>query len=330
MTGGAGRTHDTGCEIRDVGSRSWDPVPGTRHLLSCILGVISFVLLQSGGGAGLGPVGRTPPGGSACQPCLQAAWGEARPPTSSNPAQTSPSAGPQASRLRNFLYLETAHFILYCHPDLRPATLASVQHALETAYREVVRYVGLAFDKPIVVILYTEAAYEAERRHRQVPAWGGAMYDGRVHLSVPNARPFMLVLQRRLRHELCHAVLDRYTQGQAPPWLQEGIAYGCEYMDDPAFLEDAFQALRSRRSVPPADVLRRSNYVALGERVIRDVYAAAYQWVQALIEQYGRDLFDRWLDRMAQGHSWEAAFRDVYGDDFSTLYEAWRAGDHGP
>lgn len=247
------------------------------------------------------------------------ARGEARPPTSSNPL---PVRRPD---LRNFLYVETDHFVLYCHPGLLPSTLAWVQYFLEATYREVVRYMGLAFDKPVVVILYTEAAYEAERRWRQVPAWGGAMYDGRVHLPVPNVRPLPSTLRRRVRHELCHAVLDRYTLGQAPLWLQEGIAYGCEYMDDPAFLEDAFQSIRDLRRVPSADVLRRSDYAALGEQTVRDVYTAAHRWVQHLIEQYGRDAFERWLDRMAQGRPWETAFQEVYGADFSNLYEAWRA-----
>jgi len=326
MTGGAGRTPETGCKMRNRG-------PGVRGTESPRFhGVVSlgtWVVLGAAvlgtslaGGVGDRPVGRMPWEGSACRPCLQTVRGEAPPLTPSGPLSA------RRPDLRSFLYLETAHFILYCHPDLRPATLASVQHALETAYREVVRYMGLAFDKPVVVILYTEAAYEAERRHRQVPPWGGAMYDGRVHLPVPNARPFALAIQRRLRHELCHAVLDRYTLGQAPLWLQEGLAYGCEYMDDPAFPEDAFRDLRDRRAIPPADVLRRSDYVALGEKTVRDVYAAAYRWVQALIEQYGRDPFDQWLDRMARGYAWEAAFREVYGADFSTLYEAWRAGLH--
>ncbi|MCS7313423.1 MAG: peptidase MA family metallohydrolase, partial [Acidobacteria bacterium] len=266
------------------------------------------------------PVGWIPTARFAYQPCLQVNRGEARPLTS---LDGRPARRPD---LRNFLYLETAHFILYYHPSLRPAILASIQHALETAYREVTQYIGIAFDKPIVVFLYTEAAYEAERIHRQVPPWGGALYDGRVHLPIPNGRPITSMTLRRLRHELCHAVLDRYTLGQAPLWLQEGIAYGCEYMDDPAFLENAFQTSLSRRAVPSAGVLRRSDYVPLGEQGVRDVYAAAYQWVQALIEQYGRDPFDRWLDHMARGRPWETAFRDVYGDDFSTLYEAWRAG----
>ncbi len=313
MTGGGGRIRDPGYATRGAGCKSRDPAPGTRARR---WGVLGLALLW----AGLAGSGGDPSVGSACHPCLQVTRGESRPPA--------PADGPPTRRLdlRNFLYLETTHFILYCHPGLTPSTLASVRHALETTYRAVVRYLGLAFDQPVVVILYTETAYEAERRRRQVPPWGGAMYDGRVHLPVPNGRPLTSVTQRRLRHELCHAVLDRYTLGQAPLWLQEGVAYGCEYMDDPAFLEDAFQALLARQQVPSADVLRRSNYAPLGERAVREVYAVAHRWVQHLVEQYGRDAFDRWLDRMAQGRPWETAFRDVYGEDFPTLYEAWRAG----
>lgn len=282
---------------------------GTRLLRLGLLSGAAWFLWSGLAGSGGGPMA-----------CLQEARGESRLPA---PPNGSPSAGLD---LRNFLYAETKHFILYCHPGLTPATLAWVQHFLETTYREVVQYMGLAFDRPVVVILYTEATYEAERRRRRVPEWGGAMYDGRVHLPVPNARPIPTTLRRRLRHELCHAILDRFTLGQAPLWLHEGAAYGCEYMDDPAFLEDAFQDLLERRAVPPADVLRQPSYAALGEKAARDVYVAASQWLQYLVHQYGRDLFDRWLDRMAQGRPWEIAFRDVYGADFSNLYEAWRTG----
>src|SRR5260370_34173460 len=73
----------------------------------------------------------------------------------------------------------------------------------------------------IGVILYTQEGFADITK---APRWVGALNDGRIRVPVQGLRGVNQELSRILKPELTHSSIPQTTHGQAPTWVQGGLA----------------------------------------------------------------------------------------------------------
>ena len=124
----------------------------------------------------------------------------------------------------------SSHFVLHQDVDIdQTSGLRGTVHfeqqvlaELESAYRDLDETLGLRPRRPITVVVYDPAIFDARYRGLfRFPAAG--FYGGRVHVRGDVQVSEALV--RTLHHELVHAALDAEAPSLAlPAWLNEGLA----------------------------------------------------------------------------------------------------------
>jgi hypothetical protein len=126
----------------------------------------------------------------------------------------------------------------------------------------------------ITAVVQSPAAYRATT---QAAEWTGGMFDGRIHVALPEGPPAGAQVTARTRqifaHELVHACLA--SMGPWPAWLHEGLAQ--RLSGEPfgaAQRAEVEQAIR-HGEFPPLGSLGR-NWMTLDARRARLAYALAY------------------------------------------------------
>lgn len=123
-------------------------------------------------------------------------------------------------------------------------------------------------------------------------------------------------------HELTHLVLGaRFGEHPVPFWLHEGLAMHEAGEWDPGHEWDLVRAVLADR-VPPLDAL-----TAMGMRRsdARTAYALSDALVGHMIATYGRESFGAFVDRLADGQSFEDALLRGLRVTPERFDETWRA-----
>src|ERR1700745_59644 len=209
---------------------------------------------------------------------------------------------------------ESSHFTLRYSGASQPSLARDVLHTLERHYSMIESELNYSPPDSIGIILYTQQAFADIT---QVPNWVGALNDGRIRVPVQGLNEVTPELSRVLKHELTHSFVGQKTLGQAPTWIQEGLAQWMEgkrsdlnagalmaiYKSDPALGLKHFAG----------DWMKLSNVEA----------GAAYGWalanVEYIVQAGGMNDVDRILDRLATGDSAEAAVKAVMRCDYVDL-----------
>lgn len=198
------------------------------------------------------------------------------------------------------------HFVVAYQGIQNRAIALQVAQQLDRTAEQVGRLFDYVPQDSFVVILYPREQFRAVTGS---PRWAGGFFDGRLHLPVESLVDQPPGWQALLAHEYAHAVVHRLSAGQAPTWLQEGLALYCE---DPS----GSTPLPSRLA-DEAELRQAQNHF-LGEspRVAAQAYAESAQTVRALIKKHGLEKIRRLLRALADAPSFEAAFASVLGEPF--------------
>jgi hypothetical protein len=79
---------------------------------------------------------------------------------------------------------------------------------------------GCSPDQRLVAILQSRHNY---LKSTDTAEWSGGLYDGRIHVAMPDGPGSRAKLRQVLTHEVVHACLTALSPSW-PAWLQEGIA----------------------------------------------------------------------------------------------------------
>lgn len=159
---------------------------------------------------------------------------------------------------------------------------ARVEQVLESAYWTLGKLLNSYPSETLTVVLYTERQFQDVTR---LPGWAAGAYDGRIRLAVGGALRTPAALDRLVRHELAHAVIDYAAPRNVPTWVHEGLASVLE-SPDRTWIKGA---LRGVTEVYPLDDLARG-FTHLDGPSARVAYAESAIAAEILCERLGPNL----------------------------------------
>lgn len=215
--------------------------------------------------------------------------------------------------------LFSAHFIVKFHRSTDRAEANTVADRLETVYRTIGKQWSYFPPSRVVVVLYPREQFQ---RATASPEWAQGLFDGRIHLAVERVAGDRAAAESALRHEYTHVVVHRLSGGQAPAWLNEGLALYMERGPDAAGSWE-----RERRSIqagerPPLAALHRS-FLELAPNDASLAYAESYAATRALVARHGLAQVRRLLASLSVVPDFAEAFETAFHERYSDFDAAW-------
>ncbi|MDE3242647.1 MAG: hypothetical protein KGO52_08030 [Nitrospirota bacterium] len=198
------------------------------------------------------------------------------------------------------------HFVVAYQGIQNRAIALQVAQQLDQTAEQVGRLFDYVPQDPFVVILYPAEQFRAVTGS---PRWAGGFFDGRLHLPVESLADQPQSSRVLLAHEYAHAVVHRLSAGQAPMWLQEGLALYCE---DPSGSAPLPSRLANETELRQA----QNHFLGESPRAAAQAYAESAQMVRALIKKHGLEKIRRLLRVLADAPSFEESFASVLGEPF--------------
>ena len=162
----------------------------------------------------------------------------------------------------------------------------------------------------IQVHFLPEAEYYKETG---APEWTNAIFY-KNEIMVPVRDSFDVeALNRTIRHEFTHAVVDELSGGKCPGWLDEGLAQWAEGTENPA-LEPALRKWLAN-SEPVSLNLLSGGFTGLPNAMVPAAYAQSLFAANALISTFGFDKLGNFMRNLKAGMTNDAAFQASFEMD---------------
>ena len=156
---------------------------------------------------------------------------------------------------------------------------------------------------------------EAEEFYKSTgaPRWTNAMYY-RGEITIPLAldeRIDLDNLERSIKHEYTHSVINALSDGRCPGWLDEGIAQWAEGSVNPA-LEPALKGWLVRNKPIPLSLLQ-GGFTRLETMMVPTAYAQSLFATRSIINSFGFTKLSSYFRSLRsgthKGSAFETAFR---------------------
>jgi tetratricopeptide (TPR) repeat protein len=215
--------------------------------------------------------------------------------------------------------LFSAHFIVKFHRSTDRAVANAVADRLEAVYQAIGMRWSYFPASRVVVVLYPRQQFQGTVSG---PDWAQGLFDGRIHLPVERMSGDPASADAALRHEYMHAVVHRLSSGQAPAWLDEGLALYMERGPDAAgSWEREGQKIRAGER-PPLAALHRS-FLELPAGDASLAYAESYGATRALMQRHGTAPVRRLLESLSVTPDFSEAFENLFHQRYSDFDSSW-------
>ncbi len=215
--------------------------------------------------------------------------------------------------------LFSAHFIVKFHRSTDRAVAGAAADRLEAVYRTIGAQWSYFPSSRVVVVLYPGGQFQGAASG---PAWAQGLFDGRIHLPVERVSGDPASADAALRHEYMHAVVHRLSGGQAPAWLNEGLALYMERGPDAAGAWEREARLIRAGEQPPLAALHRSFLeLPAGEAAL--AYAESYGATRALMQRQGVARVRRLLESLTVTPDFSDAFERQFHERYSDFDSSW-------
>ena len=191
---------------------------------------------------------------------------------------------------------------------------ARVHQVLESAYWSIGKTLNSYPSETLQVVLYTNKQFQDVTR---APAWAGGEFDGRIRLAVGGALRTPAALDRVVRHELVHAVIQHVAPRNVPTWVNEGLASVLESSDRTW----VSRVLARTSEVFPLEDLSEG-FAQLGGQDALVAYAESAVAAQILTERLGPNL-GVFLQMVGGGHTVDQALSTLNVQP-EVFYADWR------
>ena len=215
--------------------------------------------------------------------------------------------------------LFSAHFIVKFHRSTDRAVANAVADRLETVYRTIGAQWSYFPASRIVVVLYPHGQFLGASSG---PDWAQGLFDGRIHLPVERMSGDPASADASLRHEYMHVVVHRLSSGQAPAWLDEGLALYLERGPDAGESWEREVGLIRAGERPPLAALHRS-FLELPPGDASLAYAESYGATRVLLHRHGIAPVRRLLESLSVTPDFAEAFETLFHERYSDFDAAW-------
>ena len=221
--------------------------------------------------------------------------------------------------------LFSAHFTVKFHRATDREVAGAVADRLEAIYQAIGAQWSYFPASRLVVVLYPRGQFQGAAYG---PDWAQGLFDGRIHLPVERVSGDPVSTDAALRHEYMHAVVHRLSGGQAPAWLNEGLALYTEQGPDAAGLWER-EARRIRAGErPPLAALHRS-FLELPAGDASLAYAESYGATRALLQRHGTAQVRRLLESLTVTPDFSEAFERLFHERYSDFDSSWVTARNG-
>ncbi len=145
------------------------------------------------------------------------------------------------------------------------------------------------------------------------PAWTNAMFiRGQIVIPISTTQPIDVEnLHRSVKHEYTHAIISALSGGQAPGWLDEGLAQLMEGEEHPALRASLRSWLQVNDPVPLS--LLQGGFTKLSTPMVPPAYAQSLLASKAIVDTYGFSKIGVYLEALRQGIDKDQAFMIGFG-----------------
>jgi len=217
----------------------------------------------------------------------------------------------------------SGHFHLAFVDDDQIVQLAKeVLKKLEKAYIELGSDLAYYPDVRVPVLLYSSEDFSEVTRS---PHWAGGIYDGKIRLPLGGMRQMTESLEGLLYHEYTHVLVHFMADGQAPAWLNEGLAELAERRISWAPIPHFQDAVASGQPVD-WDSLAKP-FSSLDAKLVSLAYEQSYSMVHFMVDRFGWHNMSALLRRLSDRQPWPEAVAETYteyGLDWPGLVNEWR------
>lgn len=202
---------------------------------------------------------------------------------------------------------ESSHFVLHYEGSQALNSLRNeILRVLEAQYDNLQSDLGVSLRNSISVSIYTDQTFFDVT---QAPAWTAALNDGKIRIPISGLATVTPELNRVLRHELTHSFIAQITHGNAPTWLNEGIAQ----LEEPANTSRIGNRLAgvyaSKNQIPLNQLEDSFMGYSTPEAIV--AYAEALAATECIRSKYGMADLSRILQRLGEGEPIESALRNT-------------------
>lgn len=214
----------------------------------------------------------------------------------------------------SYLEMRSLHFLLrYQGAETRPLA-EQVLQTLDADFTQLESDLDIYPSETIVVLLYPDQAFHDITR---LPAWAGAVNDGKIRIPVSGLSSVTPDLKRVLRHELTHSFVHQATLGQCPVWLNEGLAQLEEHSQHVNAAVELARAFARGQTIPFDDL--EASFFDLPQEKVGMAYAKSLAAVEYLRDTYGMPEIRRLLKRLAGNPDFSAVLEDELRLTYPTL-----------
>ena len=217
----------------------------------------------------------------------------------------------------NFNQSESWHFTL--HYEGAQTALALQRNLLDTLedqYRDLSAQLNYTPSQNISVILYTNTQFFDVTR---APAWSGGVNDGKLRIPISGVTAMTPELDHVLKHELTHSFVRVMTRGNAPAWLNEGLAQLTEGRSTAEYGPALARMFQGGKEIPFHYLDGPFSRFKTNQAVI--AYTEALLAVEYLRQSWGMDGLQRILLRLGDGDAPDTALFAVTQMHYADLEE---------
>lgn len=201
---------------------------------------------------------------------------------------------------------EAAHFSLAFDGEQASGELADeILRYLEDSFSQLLIRFAQYPEAVIRVTLYSQRAFQEATTS---PDWVGGLFDGQVRVPIGGLSHLTPQLRRVLIHELTHCFVASKSRGNAPQWIQEGIA----------------QVLEGKSGASSRAALRQAYEAPGGQAGASEFsYPRALSQVEFFLRTWSDSHFNDLLDHLGRGTDIDASLRAVTGLSYPEFLNAW-------
>jgi hypothetical protein len=224
---------------------------------------------------------------------------------------------------------KSTHFIVY-YKGASDNFINQVIDKAEEYYKDIADNLGFTrhnfwlWDNRAKIYIYDNAKDYQEKTGK--PAWsGGAVYyHEKVIETYPWAEGFFHSL---LPHELGHIIFREFIggQGNAPAWIDEGVAMSQEKIKRTDIKKKLLQALDEKKLIP-LDKLSQLNIGFVNDKEIVELYyLESLSVITYLFDTFGKGNFVRFCHALKERKPFDEALNEGYRvfKNVEDLHKAW-------